>query len=71
MTVLVTDNQYNDIISSPDAWQIADDSGDADDGDSRRAVDLGTRTTTSARRFKVLVERVTGTLETHSASAYV
>ncbi|KAG8953229.1 hypothetical protein FRC04_002639 [Tulasnella sp. 424] len=52
------DNQYNEIISSPDAWQISDD-GDSGDSGAQLSADYGSRATTSARRFKALVERVT------------
>lgn len=52
------DNQYNEIISSPDAWQISDD-GDGGDSGTQLSADYGSRTTTSARRFKALMERVT------------
>lgn len=55
----VADNQYNEIISSPDAWQISDD-GDSGDSGAQLSADYGSRATTSARRFKALVERVTG-----------
>ncbi|KAG9013900.1 hypothetical protein FRB93_000281 [Tulasnella sp. JGI-2019a] len=54
-----TDKQFNEIISASDAWVISDDAGDNEDLESRRMVDLGTRATTSARRFKILIERVT------------
>ncbi|KAG8956967.1 hypothetical protein FRC00_004656 [Tulasnella sp. 408] len=52
------DNQYNEIISSPDAWQISDD-GDGGDSGAQLSADYGSRATTSARRFKALMERVT------------
>lgn len=58
----VAETQYHEMISSSDAWQITDDAGDTSDMDSKVVVDLGTRTTTSARRFKALIERVTGKL---------
>ncbi|KAF4572590.1 hypothetical protein EYR36_007098 [Pleurotus pulmonarius] len=48
-----TEQQYNEIISSPDAWQIADDGAD----DKSRHIDL--KTTNSARQLKALVEQVT------------
>ncbi|KAG8885666.1 hypothetical protein FRB97_000109 [Tulasnella sp. 331] len=60
-----TDKQFNDIISAPDAWLISDDAGDNDDAEARRMVDLGTRATTSARRFKALIERMTGSLDAY------
>lgn len=56
---VVADNQYNEIISSPDAWQISDD-GDSGDSGAQLSADYGSRATTSARRFKALMERVTG-----------
>ncbi|KAG8974149.1 hypothetical protein FRB90_009825, partial [Tulasnella sp. 427] len=52
------DDQYNEIISSPDAWQISDD-GDGGDSGAQLSADYGSRATTSARRFKALMERVT------------
>ncbi|KAF9498112.1 hypothetical protein BDN71DRAFT_1443821 [Pleurotus eryngii] len=48
-----TEQQYNEIISSSDAWQIADDGDD----DKSRHYDL--KTTNSARQLKALVEQVT------------
>ncbi|KAJ7596730.1 TIP-1 family-domain-containing protein [Mycena floridula] len=48
------EDQYQEIISSPDAWQLADDDPTADASTSR---DL--KTTNSARRVKALVEQVT------------
>ncbi|KAG9223134.1 hypothetical protein CCMSSC00406_0000177 [Pleurotus cornucopiae] len=48
-----TEQQYNEIISSSDAWQIADDGED----DKSRHYDL--KTTNSARQLKALVEQVT------------
>ena len=54
---VVAENQYHDIISASDAWQIADDEPDHDDtvGGSP---DI--KTTNSARRVKALIEQVTG-----------
>ena len=51
-------DQYFEIISSPDAWLIADDDGE-DETDTRPA-DRELRPTNSARRVKALVEQVTG-----------
>ncbi|KAL0572573.1 hypothetical protein V5O48_009393 [Marasmius crinis-equi] len=47
-----TETQYNEIISSSDAWQIADD-----DSEAETTTDL--KTTNSARRVKALVEQIT------------
>ncbi|KAJ4476586.1 TIP-1 family-domain-containing protein [Lentinula aciculospora] len=47
------DNQYHDIISASDAWQIADDEPDNED------VRHDLRTTNSARRVKALIEQIT------------
>ncbi|KAI5123752.1 hypothetical protein M0805_000343 [Coniferiporia weirii] len=47
------EDQYNDIISSPDAWQIPDDT--EEDAASEREV----RPTNSARRVKALIEQIT------------
>nr|GAT43660.1 predicted protein [Mycena chlorophos] len=47
------ENQYNEIISAADAWQIADDEGE----EGHTHTDL--RSTASARRLKALVEQVT------------
>ncbi|CAK5280068.1 unnamed protein product, partial [Mycena citricolor] len=44
-----TEHQYEDLISSSDAWQIADDDGEGSDA----------KTTNSSRRLKALVEQVT------------
>lgn len=55
----VADKQYNDMISSPDAWQLSDDAADGSDAE-RNSADLGTKVTNSARRFRVLIERVSG-----------
>lgn len=52
---LVAEDQYNDIISSPAAWQLADD------GSEDNAGDLELRPTNSARRVKILIEQITGT----------
>lgn len=53
----VAEDQYQEIISASDAWQIADD-------DHEHYVDSATnrdlKTTNSARRIKALVEQVTG-----------
>lgn len=52
-TVLVVEDQYDDIISAPDAWLVSED---GEDGlDSR-----GLRPTNSARKIKSLIEQVTG-----------
>ena len=55
----VADSVYNEIIGSPDAWQLVDD--DCDKGHARIDEDL--KPTTSARRIKALVEQVTGMYE--------
>jgi len=52
-SILVVEDQYNDIISAPDAWLVSED---GEDGlDSR-----GLRPTNSARKIKSLIEQVTG-----------
>lgn len=48
-------DQYVEIISSQDAWLIADDSGDAEE----TTIDRELKPTNSARRVKALVEQVT------------
>ncbi|KAI0757326.1 RINT-1 family protein [Daedaleopsis nitida] len=50
-------DQYFEIISTPDAWLIADDDGE-DNGDAR-PTDRDLRPTNSARRAQALVEQVT------------
>lgn len=52
----VTEGQYEEIIDAPDAWQIVDDEGE------QAAQDRELRPTISARRIKVLVEQITGTV---------
>ncbi len=52
-------DQYLEIISAPDAWQIADD----DPNDEDNGIDKELKPTNSARRVKALVEQVTGTNE--------
>lgn len=54
MASLVTERQYEEIMNTPDAWQIVDDEGE------QGAQDRELRPTNSARRIKVLVEQVTG-----------
>lgn len=58
----VAESQYNEIISSPDAWVIPSDDDDVDvDGTietNSEPADL--KTTNSARRVKALIEGVTG-----------
>ena len=49
-------DQYIDIISAPDAWQIADD----EPNDEDEIIDRELKPTNSARRVKALVEQVTG-----------
>ena len=49
-------DQYMEIISAPDAWQIADD----DPNDEDEGIDKELKPTNSARRVKALVEQVTG-----------
>ena len=58
LVFIVAMDQYFEIISSPDAWLIADDDGE-DETDTRPA-DRELRPTNSARRVKALVEQVTG-----------
>ncbi|TFK57612.1 RINT-1 family protein [Heliocybe sulcata] len=48
------EDQYNEIISSSDAWLISEDHGDEDG-----PIDLSLRPTNSARRLKALIEQVT------------
>ncbi len=55
---IVAMDQYFEIISSSDAWLIADDDGE-EESDTRPAV-RELRPTNSARRVKALVEQVTG-----------
>lgn len=50
-------NQYMDIISTSDAWLIANDDGNDDEA---TAIDRELKPTNSARRVKALVEQVTG-----------
>jgi RAD50-interacting protein 1 len=56
MKNVVADEQYNEIISSSDAWLIANDDGTAE-GFSTADI----TPTNSARKFVALVEQVTGT----------
>jgi hypothetical protein len=51
------EDQYNDIISAPDAWLVVDDSSGID-GDADRS-DGELRPTNSSRRLKLLIEQVT------------
>ncbi|KAF8592034.1 hypothetical protein K439DRAFT_1650556 [Ramaria rubella] len=50
-----TENQYNNIISSPNAWQFTDDM----DGTDVTDTETNSRTTISARRVKALIEQIT------------
>ena len=52
----VAEDQYNDIISSLDAWHIGDDPVDADTS----GTEADFRPTNSARRVKMLIEQITG-----------
>lgn len=53
----VAEDQYNEIISAPDAWLVADEAGEDVSSDHEL------RPTNSARRIKALVEQVTGEFE--------
>jgi hypothetical protein len=55
----VADGIFNDIMYSPDAWQVVTDEGDSRQIDE--AVEL--RPTTSSRKVKSLIEQVTGASE--------
>ncbi|TDL28873.1 hypothetical protein BD410DRAFT_712399 [Rickenella mellea] len=46
------EDQYNEIISAPDAWQITERTDDEDTTEELRP-------TTSARRFKAIIEQIT------------
>ena len=48
----VAEDQYHDIISAADAWQIADDDGEEGPREHKG--------TNAARRVKALVEQITG-----------
>ncbi|WVW83112.1 hypothetical protein I302_105130 [Kwoniella bestiolae CBS 10118] len=48
------DTQLNEIISSPEAWTISDESNEEDEGQSS-----GIKPTVSARQVKALVEQIT------------
>ena len=50
-------DQYMEIISASDAWQIADEERNDEDDDG---IDKELKPTHSARRVKALVEQVTG-----------
>lgn len=54
MGLTVAEDQYNDIISAPDAWLIVDEESEGVGGEREL------RPTNSARRIKALVEQVTG-----------
>ena len=54
MCPIVADDQYHEIISASDAWQIADDDPESEYSNSDY------KTTNSARRVKALVEQITG-----------
>ena len=49
-------DQYTEIISSGDAWLIADETAE----DEESGIDRELKPTNSARRVKALVEQVTG-----------
>ncbi|OCF36565.1 hypothetical protein I316_01816 [Kwoniella heveanensis BCC8398] len=49
-------NQLNEIISSPEAWAISDESQENEDGDNQSS---GVKPTISARQVKALIEQVT------------
>jgi hypothetical protein len=53
---LVADDQYNEIISSSDAWKIVDDGETTNMADS----EANFQPTNSARRVKALIEQITG-----------
>ena len=55
--LVVAMDQYMEIITSQDAWLIADDSGE---GDEETTIDRDLKPTNSARQVKALVEQVTG-----------
>ena len=55
---LVVEEQYEEIVASPDAWLIVTDT-ESDEAESHPS-DL--KSTNSARRIKALVEQVTGAL---------
>lgn len=55
LSITVAEDQYNEIISSPDAWQVTDD-GEEGISDA----DLDVKPTNSARRVKALIEQITG-----------
>ena len=61
----VATEQYMEIISAPDAWLIAEDSGEEED---ESPIDRELKPTNSARRVKALVEQVTGMLSKHLIS---
>jgi hypothetical protein len=52
---LVAEAQYDELIHSPDAWQLADDRGDSEE-DTIASSDL--RPTVSARRVRILIEQI-------------
>ena len=54
-------DQYTEIISSGDAWLIADETA----SDEETGIDRELKPTNSARRVKALVEQVTGLQQTH------
>jgi hypothetical protein len=51
----VAEDQYHEIISAVDAWLVVDDDGDGDLTDGPES-----KSTSSARRIKQLVEQITG-----------
>lgn len=52
---VVAEAQYDDLIHSPDAWQLADDGGHPDD----QTLTPNLHPTNSARRVKALFEQIT------------
>lgn len=52
---IVAEEQYNDIISAPDAWHLSDDT------DDEALNEKDVRPSNSARRVKALIEQITGT----------
>ena len=57
ISFVVAEDQYQEIISAPDAWLVADEASE----DTNSGLEL--RSTNSARRIKALVEQVTGEIE--------
>ena len=65
---IVATVQYIEIISAPDAWLIAEDSGEEED---ESPIDRELKPTNSARRVKALVEQVTGMLLDSMSHSYI